>query len=297
MSYLFLLLLEEKQMLAKIMFHYKCRNNIYPKTDGKIVRFHVPDDKVSWNSLYPMYNPTLFTSTCIVGQPWADLDLNVSDFQPSWNSIDGYVNRISLTGIYEIQNGYPLNPCGRTGVIGRGVLGRWGPNHAADPIVTRWKKSKNELVINENSGKPILQFVAIQRKDSGEWALPGGMVDSGEVISTTLKREFMEEAMDLLQKSKEDAVKIEKEIDKIFNEGVEVFGGYVDDPRNTDNAWMETIATLFHDEKGDHVGMLKLHAGDDAVGVKWVDLDRNLKLYASHTSFLEEIATRLKCHW
>ena len=29
------------------------------------------------------------------------------------------------------------NPVGRTGIRGRGCLGRWGPNHAADPIVTR----------------------------------------------------------------------------------------------------------------------------------------------------------------
>ena len=29
------------------------------------------------------------------------------------------------------------NPVGRTGLMGRGLLGRWGPNHAADPIVTR----------------------------------------------------------------------------------------------------------------------------------------------------------------
>ena len=25
----------------------------------------------------------------------------------------------------------PCNPVGRTGIIGRGHLGRWGPNHAA----------------------------------------------------------------------------------------------------------------------------------------------------------------------
>lgn len=29
------------------------------------------------------------------------------------------------------------NPAGRTGITGRGLLGRFGPNHAADPIVTR----------------------------------------------------------------------------------------------------------------------------------------------------------------
>lgn len=32
---------------------------------------------------------------------------------------------------------YCRNPLGRTGCKGRGTLGRWGPNHAADPIVTR----------------------------------------------------------------------------------------------------------------------------------------------------------------
>jgi len=285
------------RILNKVMFHIKCRNSVYPRTDGKIVRFPVPDDKVDWNAAYPVYNPTVFTSKFIIGQTWADPDLSVLEFKPNWNSINGHVNRISLTGKYEIRNGYPLNPVGRTGLIGRGLLGRWGPNHAADPIVTRWKTFENQRVFDKKSNKQILQFIAIQRKDSGEWALPGGMVDCGEVISTTLKREFMEEAMNLLDKSDKDAVKIEKQIEEVFKEGTEVFRGYVDDPRNTDNAWMETVATLFHDDKGVHVGMLKLHAGDDAVGVKWVDLDRSLKLYANHLSFLEEIAVRLKCHW
>lgn len=32
---------------------------------------------------------------------------------------------------------YFRNPVGRTGLTGRGLLGRWGPNHAADPVVTR----------------------------------------------------------------------------------------------------------------------------------------------------------------
>lgn len=239
----------------------------------------------------------MFTSEFVIGQTWADLNLNVPEFKPSWNSMDGHVNRISFTGKYEIKNGYPLNPSGRTGIIGRGILGRWGPNHAADPIVTRWKKSENKHLFNEESHKQILQFVAIQRKDSGEWALPGGMVDCEEIVSTTLKREFMEEAMNLLDKSVEDAVKIEKKIEEVFKDGIEIFRGYVDDPRNTDNAWMETVATLFHDDNGVYVGMLKLHAGDDAVGVKWVDLDRSLKLYANHISILEEIAIRLNCHW
>ena len=69
----------------------------------------------------------------------------------------------------------PLNIRGRTGLSGRGILGRYGPNHAADPIVTRWKRTEGGNIIkDDHSEKPILQFVSIQRRDTGEWAIPGG---------------------------------------------------------------------------------------------------------------------------
>lgn len=80
-------------------------------------------------------------------------------------------------------SGRPLNPMGRTGLADRGLLGKWGPNHAADPIVTRYHPTTGQL-----------QVVAIQRKDTGQWALPGGMVDPGECVSQTVLREFTEEA-------------------------------------------------------------------------------------------------------
>uniref|UniRef100_A0A8C0NM61 Uncharacterized protein n=3 Tax=Canis lupus TaxID=9612 RepID=A0A8C0NM61_CANLF len=35
-----------------------------------------------------------------------------------------------------ISAGWSLNPAGWTGLVGRGLFGRWGPNHAADPILT-----------------------------------------------------------------------------------------------------------------------------------------------------------------
>ena len=35
----------------------------------------------------------------------------------------------------------------------------------------------------------------------------------------------------------------------LFESGKEVYRGYVDDPRNTDNAWMETTAMHFHCEQ------------------------------------------------
>lgn len=46
---------------------------------------------------------------------------------------------------------------GRTGLVGRGLLGRWGPNHAADPIVTRWKRDTNNQ-IKENSATGLYVY-------------------------------------------------------------------------------------------------------------------------------------------
>ena len=56
-----------------------------------------------------------------------------------FNDFDGKngVLRISFQGTYQVENGLPLNPNGRTGMEGRGLLGRWGPNFAGDPLVTR----------------------------------------------------------------------------------------------------------------------------------------------------------------
>uniref|UniRef100_A0A5F8GZ34 Nudix hydrolase domain-containing protein n=1 Tax=Monodelphis domestica TaxID=13616 RepID=A0A5F8GZ34_MONDO len=219
--------------------HSKARMSPYPQST--VERSHVPDEKVSWRVEWHEYKPVEYTAAAI------------------------------LAG--------PANPAGRTGLGGQGLLGRWGPNHAADPIITRWKRDNHgNKVSHPVSGKDILQFVAIKRKDCGEWAIPGGMVDPGEKISATLKREFGEEAMNSL-------------------EHLMVYKGYVDDPRNTDNAWMETEAVNYHDETGETMDNLTLEAGDDAGKVKWVEISDKLKLYASHSQFIELVAKNRGAHW
>lgn len=214
-------------------------------------------------------------------------------------SIVGKINRVSFVSQYSTDcHGYPLNPYGRTGITGRGLLGRWGPNHAADPIVTRWKRNEdNSVVTHDSTSKSILQFVGIKRRDSGEWAIPGGMVDPGEMVSITLRREFMEEAMNSLQKRPDELKKAEESIEAFFEHGEEIYKGYVDDPRNTDNAWMETVAFNFHDEKGDTIGGITLEAGDDAKNVRWIDISDSLELYASHKDLIKKTAEKHKAHW
>ncbi|VDD80216.1 unnamed protein product [Mesocestoides corti] len=278
--------------------HTKCRSKYYAG-DSHISRFFVPDDKVPWAVAFDCYKPVQYTAPHGLTAPWADPDILSTKEKLRFNQIDGKVDRTSFEGPYQLDvNGLPLNPCGRTGIIGRGLLGRWGPNHAADPIVTRWKLDDNGgKVLEPNSGKHILQFVAIKRRDTGEWAIPGGMVDPGEKVSATLIREFSEEAMGSLDAGEGNVEQIRSEVNKAFQEGREVYRGYVDDPRNTDNAWMETVAVNFHDDTGTGLAMFKLTAGDDAAAVRWVDVDPNIQLYASHRHFIGLTAKLHNASW
>lgn len=116
------------------------------------------------------------------------------------------------------------------------------------------------------------------------------MVDPGENVSVTLKREFTEEALNFTDKG--------NMVEKFFKEGgVHIYSGYVDDFRNTDNAWMETTALNFHDEDGTQVGQLELEAGDDATNARWTDVNANLKLHANHADIVKDVVLKRNAHW
>jgi ADP-ribose pyrophosphatase len=203
-----------------------------------------------------------------------------------FNDVDNGVDRTSVHGPYKtvkylkikdslIDGQFPVNPVTKTGISGRGILGKWGPNHAADPIVMR-KDSDNNVHI-----------VLINRGDTGEWAIPGGMVELGDTVNATLLKEFMEEATNSLTKSQEENKATETRLKSIFGSATVIYQGYVDDPRNTDNAWIETVAKVV-EVKESQLDDFKLEAGDDAKKVKWVKYDEGLELYASHMDFVRK---------
>uniref|UniRef100_A0A5S6Q1W6 Nudix hydrolase domain-containing protein n=1 Tax=Trichuris muris TaxID=70415 RepID=A0A5S6Q1W6_TRIMR len=278
------------------MVNRKCRNSVYRST--KIKRFPVPDEQVPWEVPYPEYSPPEYNANVLKTAPWADPDLSNAAFNPKFNSLDGNVDRRSRNGTYKVVGGRPINPVGRTGLSGRGVLGKWGPNHAVDVIVSRWKRNESgEIERNELSGKPLLQFLAIVRRDTGEFAIPGGMIDAGENVTEAQQREFLEETLNYEKASTKRRRELEKLIEAPFKSGVEIYSGYVDDPRNTDNAWMETIASNFHDEMGQGLGKAFYSAGSDAADVDWITLDRSRAFYASHGDILAKLANTLAAHW
>ena len=48
---------------------------------------------------------------------------------------------------------------------------------------------------------------------------------------------------------------------------------YVDDARNTDNAWVETMAVNFHDDDGTLLRHFQFRAGERISAVAWLDLE------------------------
>lgn len=276
--------------------HYMAPNG---KPDGYPQRECIPNAPlgggIRWDAKCPgPYTPPYFdhplvltNSVEFVGKVrgckgWAD--------PPHPSKVD-FSSRMSYYGIIAMDaaTGYPLNPVGRTGLLGRGLLGKWGPNHAGDAIVTRWN----------DDGK--LEFVAIKRSDNGKWAVPGGMKEPNEPIAATVIREFVEEATRQVTASDRphDAqaaciLATNTVIDGMKEDGGEVvFKGYVDDPRNTDNAWIETCALHWHlsDEQARD---LHLCAGDDAVSVRWMVADATVTpeyadLHASHKDWVDEV--------
>lgn len=76
-----------------------------------------------------------------------------------------------------------------------------------------------------------------------------------------------------------------------------VYEGYVDDPRSTDNAWIETTAYHFHCTP-EIAKQLKLGHGTDAAKAMWLRVDpktedRYARLWANHRDWVDEVALRM----
>eukprot|EP00056_Hartaetosiga_gracilis_P000767 m.40371 g.40371 ORF g.40371 m.40371 type:complete len:247 (-) comp10347_c0_seq4:174-914(-) len=220
---------------------------------------------------------------------------NLNGLTPTISSIafNDIVDGVNRTTCHEegaisiLKGNIPQNPFGRTGMTGRGVLGKWGVNQAADTVVTRWKRARDNTILERN-GKKVLEFVAVQRVDNNMWAIPGGFVDDGETYAQAQGREFMEEALGMSEEEIDE--KGVNAIHDLFSNGKVVANIYSEDPRNTDNAWIETTCVNFHDDTGDTSNSLVLKGGDDAKHAKWMVINSQLNLFASHKKLVRLVA-------
>jgi len=255
--------------------HQKALTSRYPGTN--IHRTSIPaQSQIPWSTPSPQYSPTEYTNASFIGP-------NRPPFAQSEN-VQSVIDSNELGGIksfYQTQVGgaekRSLNPMGRTGLSGRGTLGHWGANPAVDALLLR----QNPLDASK------LEIFLIWRRADQCLALPGGMQEKDELIDA-LKKEVTEEVGDAISK-------LIPEKDQTI-----VYRGYVDDPRNTDNAWMETTAfVLFFNQEEARQMPVKLAPTDtnevDAAKGGWFDLEPFLnsentqKLYGSHAQIIRRL--------
>ncbi len=210
----------------------------------------IPIDLIDWVVAYDAYKPIYHIDPKVLSAKWADPE----DFS--------LVNKKVWSKSYDVNidaSGKPLNPFGRIGIEGRGLLGKWGANYAVDILLYRIMNDEKELLL-------------IKRDDNHLYAFVGGMIDGEETELQAAERELKEET----------------ELDLSLDNAEVVYRGTAGDYRNTDNAWIETTVFLMDvSEKTD------LHpvASDDAEHVEWVkELDVPfLKMHGSHQDILEKI--------
>lgn len=232
-------------------FHLASRevnSSIYPN------KVEVPDDNVFWETSFEDYAPEYFVHPAVQKNDMSKFPTNDYLLNPErgWAHPEEVVLAESILPIRESflgkfkqdEQSRPLNPMGRTGIMGRGLLGKWGPNLAVDPMITR-----------HNPETGVLELLIIQRR-SGAWGFPGGFVDRGDTVEKTLSKELGEEAGVYLD----------------MDDAERVYEGYVDSSRNTDNAWVETVAAHKHFTPEQAQTIVPVY-GDDAIDVKWLNLE------------------------
>ncbi|MHC4129888.1 MAG: NUDIX domain-containing protein [Planctomycetota bacterium] len=141
------------------------------------------------------------------------------------------------------DEGRPLNPRGRTGIAGRGLLGRWGVNPAAGAVVVRRGEEANrvDILVGKKEGATGL-------------SLPKGFLRAGEEAECGITRILEAETGWTPQQH-----------------GDEVFEGFFYDPRQTDHAWVEMRTFLFFMDFD--AAPQRFEPGSDFEEVRWMPLN------------------------
>ena len=204
-------------------------------------RQRISIDESPWVLDCEEYNPPYYVAPEVLENDrsvkpdgWADPE-KVQAGGQEWNT---------GTSKHRDDEGRPLNPRGRTGIVGRGLLGRWGANASVAAAFVR---------THAESG--FIEILLGSKEDRLDLSLPKGFVlpdeSSDEAVSRVLEREsgFRPDSL----------------------EGVPVFDGYTFDPRQTDHAWVESRSYLFSTEADAVPG--RFEAGGEFDEVKWWPFD------------------------
>ncbi|CAF4065144.1 unnamed protein product, partial [Rotaria sordida] len=202
------------------------------------------------------------------------------------------------SSVYRLDNqlSIPLNPMGRTGLRGRGALTRWGPNKSIMTIITRWKKHHDQFAVID--GQRILEALVFKDKYANGWKLPEAKILGIESQYGAICRSFQElafkdsdsehrfsfEESDMIKYFESFARASLSTFEPTGFKSHMVYRGYIDDLRNTDNAWVEAEIWNFHYDSNIPFPNLR----QDGVAI-WKDITNNFRGFLIQTSILHEI--------
>jgi len=240
-------------------------------------RVHVPSHKVQWSIAWAAYEPPHYLDPHVQASDRTLLDGGFADPEdPSLLRPSMWAQRSSCEGPIQMHRldtftVWPRNPRGRTGLAGRGALGLWGPNRKVYMIVTR-RLDDDQDDLGGGGQLEVLVRLAPDKKTACR--LPGGFEkpDYARRFPTSFGR-----AVRQIAKSTWFPAGPADDEEVLLGTmlGLECYGttfqGYVDDARNTDNAWVEAMVTQYH---------LSPQDGESHVASHWADnLDRYRQLH------------------
>ncbi len=213
-------------------YHLKIRGD---RPDSYPQRFRVSLDYASWKTECPEYCPPYHVDPEV-------LDNDFKKQQAGWADAEHF-DKQDLAGadkdnLKRDDLGRLLNPKGRTGIEGRGLLGRWGANQYVFSIFIQQKADQ-------------LAILLCSRKDSDILSIPGGFVKPEESLDAANDRIFNQK------------IGFKPEI----NESHMVYSDYIYDYRQTDHAWVEANVLLYYNTL--QHGTEQLSAGGNYEKISW----------------------------
>jgi ADP-ribose pyrophosphatase len=194
-------------------FHLRIRGE---RPSSYPARHRISIDQAPWLLDSPEYSPAHYVAPEVLnnelkedGSGWA----HPEDFASAAPQVIAGKSR------HVDDAGRPLNPRGRTGLSGRGMLGRWGANPAVAVMVTRRSTD------GEN-----LELLVGRRENQLGLSLPRGFLFPLESAEDAFERILAEEV-----NIKLSVAGAEMLIDDYYDD-------YYYDPRQTDHAWVEVQA-------------------------------------------------------
>ncbi|BHF64679.1 Transient receptor putative cation channel sub M member 2 [Sparganum proliferum] len=274
------------------------------------MRMNVPPDKTAWTVRYPDYFAYDSSEETVLYPE--DTAHDGENFQHGvtfgssamlrsipFNTFDSknHIRRQSLLGRYRLDpnTGAPLNPMGRSGLLGKGLLPRWGPNHSIVVVVTRWSINPKTGTAVMRGNRGVLQVVALERNK--RFCVPWFFTDHtnrcdfDECVPTLIRAFFEARARACCSERRAD--RLLRRIDKA--EVTQIFKGYLDDQLNADGGWLETVVINYHEGEGRGAQLTDdiLKVFSEAVSdeqVKWIEVAHNSNLRTSHNYILKSVA-------